>query len=105
MVFPGTEVSLTGHLFTGCSFVPFSEICVMFPLLQSPRTSPDCHDFKYHGEWLGKHITHFPQDSGMHLIRSCVFSSSGGHEHVGGKWGECLSEDKSQPLFNKQLSN
>ncbi|KAK4831142.1 hypothetical protein QYF61_015445 [Mycteria americana] len=33
-------------------------------------TSSDCHDFKYHGEWLGSYISQFPQDSGMPLIRS-----------------------------------
>jgi len=29
--------------------------------------------FKHYGEWLGNYISQFPQDSGMHLIRSHRF--------------------------------
>lgn len=37
---------------------------------QSPRISPDFHDFKYHGEWLGNYTSQFPQDSRTRLTRS-----------------------------------
>jgi len=42
----------------------------MFPFFQSPGTLPDCHDLSNISEWLGNGISQFPQDSGIHLIRS-----------------------------------
>jgi len=45
MIFPGTEVRLTGWLFPGSSFLPFFKMDAMFPFFQSPGTSSDCYDF------------------------------------------------------------
>ena len=42
MIFPGTEVRLTGRWFLGSSFLPFLKMGTMFAFLQSPATSPDC---------------------------------------------------------------
>lgn len=36
---------------------------------QSLGNSPDLHDFKYHGEWLGNYTSQFPQDSRIPLTR------------------------------------
>lgn len=43
MIFLSTEVRLT---------VPFLKTEVVFPILLSLGTSPNCHDVKYDGEWL-----------------------------------------------------
>jgi len=44
LIFPGTEVRLTGQEFPGSSFLPFLKMGTMFPFFQSPGTSPDCHN-------------------------------------------------------------
>ena len=41
----------------------------VLPVFQSPGTSPDCYDFS-HQEWLDDYVSQFPQDCGMHLIRT-----------------------------------
>ena len=45
MIFPGTVLRLTGRHFPGSSFLPLLKMGTMFPLLQSPMTLPDCHEF------------------------------------------------------------
>ena len=70
MVFPGTEVRLTGLYFPRSSFLPFLKMEVMFPFFQSPGTSPDRHlFFKYDGERLSNHISHLFQNPGMDIIQ------------------------------------
>jgi len=41
---------------------------MIFPLFQSPGTSPDSHDFS-NEERLGSYISHFLQDPRMQVIR------------------------------------
>jgi len=41
MIFPGTDVRLTSL----GPFLPFLKMERIFPFFQSPRTSPDSHDF------------------------------------------------------------
>lgn len=44
MIYPGTEVRLTGQQFPVSSFLPFLKMGAMFPFFQSLGTSPDCSD-------------------------------------------------------------
>jgi len=45
MIFPGTEVRLTGLWFPWSFFLPFLKMGVVFPFFQSPGTLLGSHDF------------------------------------------------------------
>jgi len=51
MIFPCTEVRLTGQkflgLFLGLSFLPFLKVNVTLPFFQPQEASPDGHDLEY----------------------------------------------------------
>lgn len=69
----GTQRSLCWRTFpvlAACEPRSISLIVSSTGCFQSPGTSPDFHDFKYHGEWLGNYTSQFPQDSRTHLTRS-----------------------------------
>ena len=55
MIFPGTEVRLTGLWFPWSFFLPFLKMGVVFPFFQSPTRQPQF--FKYDRKWLGNHIS------------------------------------------------
>lgn len=70
--------------------------CCLFSscLFSIIQTSPDCHDLSSTIEWVGHHISQFPLDSGMYLIKTCRFSgcsySSGSHKPDPClQWEEC----------------
>lgn len=73
IIFP--DIRLTGLQVPRSSFLPFkkkknndSDI----PLFPVPWDCSDCHDFLSMIEWLGKHLSKFPQDLVMHLIRTYI---------------------------------
>lgn len=45
MIFPGTQVRLTGLWLFTSYFLLFLKMEVMFPFFQSPGSLPDCLDF------------------------------------------------------------
>jgi len=45
MIFPGTDMRFTVLQFPRPSFLSFLKMRMMFPLIQSPGTSPDSHGF------------------------------------------------------------
>ena len=47
MIFPCTEVRLTGQKFLGLSFLPFLKVNVTLPFFQPQEASPDGHDLEY----------------------------------------------------------
>ena len=65
------QVRLTGWYFLGSSFSPFLKMGVILhfsPVIRDFTWLPWL--FKYHWEWFGDYVSWFPQDSGMHLIRT-----------------------------------
>ena len=45
VIFPGTDVKLTGLVFPGSFYFPFLKIRVTFTFFLPPGTSPDSHNF------------------------------------------------------------
>jgi len=45
IIFPSTEVRLTGQQFSGSSFLSFLKMGATIPFFQNPGISPACHDF------------------------------------------------------------
>lgn len=70
MIFQVTEMMLSAQQIPRSSFLPSSKMSTVFPIFQSPRTLPDCHDFSNVTEWLSEYIRPFPQPSELHLISS-----------------------------------
>lgn len=99
MIFPGTEVRITGLSLPVSSFLPVLKIGVMLSFIQARKCPWLPWLFKCDGEWFDN-ISPFPQDSGIYPHRLArIFSSIHGAE----RWARVMSSAQHPPGFTGAL--